>query len=149
MFSKLSKESLIKLINLMPTYTGKNIIEIIDEKIEQYENNISIEISNIKINDIKAEIFKTKYKMMTDLLDFKIYEYENYSDVFFTGKEINIEILLKKLENNITYKDFKVLYISSRTIKTPHVIKIENFEIYTSIYEKLKRIKRIETIRLR
>lgn len=152
--NKLSRESLIKLVNLIPTYYNKNIIQLIDEIITEYENSQLIEISNIRLNDLKSEIFKTKYKLMKDFLDFKIYEYENYNDVFFTGKEINIEKLLEKLKTNLNYNNFEIIHLSSRTIKTAHIIKInkteENKENINKILEqKLKKIKRIETIRLR
>lgn len=149
--NKLSRESLLKLINLIPTYYNKNIISLVDTVISEYKNEELIEISNIRLNDLKSEIFKTKYKIVKDFLDFKVYEYENYFDIYFTGKEINIKKLIEKINTNINYRDFKVIHISSRTIKTPHVLKIGNnhFEINTMLQEKLERIKRIETIKIR
>jgi hypothetical protein len=148
---------LLKLINTLPFYTKKSIFELIDEEIKNYNNETIIELSNMRINDIKSEIYKTKYKTLSDFLDFKIYEYENYYDVYFTGKEIDVEKMIKHLEEKINYENFETIHISSRTIKIPHVFKIkkeekdekENTQLSAKIIQKLKRIKRIETIKIR
>src|SRR5574343_391261 len=99
-----------------------NIIEN-EESLNKLSKEILIKISNNRINDIKSEIFKTKYKIMKDLNDFKIYEYDNYNDIYFTGKEINNEIIIKKLKENIDIKNFEIIKMSSRSIKTPHILK--------------------------
>ena len=144
-------------MNTLPFYTKKNIFELIDEEIKNYNNETVIELSNMRISDIKSEIYKTKYKTLSDFLDFKIYEYENYYDVYFTGKEVDVEKMIKDLEKKINYENFETIHISSRTIKIPHVFKIkkdekdekENPSINTKIIQKLKKIKRIETIKIR
>lgn len=152
--NKLSRESLLKIINLIPTYYDKTIIELIDNVIKNYKNDQLIEISNIRLNDLKSEIFKKKYKISKDFIDFKIYEYENFNDIYFTGKEINPKKLLEKIKENIKYEEFEILHIFSRTIKTGHIFKInkseKNYEELNDLIEKrLNRIKKIETIKMR
>jgi hypothetical protein len=126
--NNLSRESLLKIMNTLPFYTKKNIFELIDEEIKNYNNETVIELSNMRISDIKSEIYKTKYKTLSDFLDFKIYEYENYYDVYFTGKEVDVEKMIKDLEKKINYENFETIHISSRTIKIPHVFKIKKDE---------------------
>jgi len=150
--NSLSRESLLKLINLIPHYYDKNIIQLIDEKINIYKEEHHITISNMRINNLKSEIFKKKYKMMYDKLNYKIYIYEPYYDIWFSGREIEIEKLISQIKEDVDDKKFKMILISGRTINSYSIMLKENYiddEAKTLIFNKLKRISRLDTIRMR
>lgn len=153
--SKLSKESLLKILNAITFYKKKSILSLVDEEIEAINDKTVLTISNIRINDIKREIYKTKYKMMVDFIDFKIYEYDDYTDIYFTGKETNVDKLKNKINEKIKWENYQIAHLSSRTIKIPHIQKIKKEEndaeasVSEWIKERITKIKKIETVKIR
>jgi hypothetical protein len=125
--NKLSRDALLKIINLIPSYLDKNIIELVDEKIEALNNQYLIEISNIKINDIKSELSKSKHNKISKFQFFKIYEYDEYVDVYFTDKSVNSSTLLEELIKHVSLFNFTIVSLSSRTIRTPHNFYIKDY----------------------
>lgn len=146
----LSRNAAIKILNLFPTFYNKNIIEIIDEKINEIENKELLDIINIRINDIKSEMNKTKYISAYSKENYKIYVYENYKDVYLIPSLININELLIKILNDEILNQWEIIYISSRTIKNPHILEKKNNEIIIKNMESIfNRIKKLDSLKIR
>lgn len=146
---KLSRESLIKLVNLIPLYLEKDILKLIDDKISTLENEGDIEISNLRISDLKKELEKKRFSLIIDFIDFKIYEYEKFTDVYFTGTEICCNSLIAKLKKNIKCEDFTVMQITSRSLKTPYLLETKQENIWDNVKLALEKQKKIETAKIR
>lgn len=128
--NKLSRESLLKLINLTPSYFNKNFIELIDEEIKKLNEATLIEISNLRLVDIRDEICKTRYSAVKNYIDFSTYEYESHLDIFFSGREENIEKLIEKMALHIIFKNYKSVQLTSKSSKVIRIFVIdENFEL--------------------
>ena len=111
----------------------KDIINDINKKYNEENDNFKKEIIKIKIKSIKSDLNKKEYKEKIIIGLFSIYYYENKSVKIYTNKTENFENIMKILKEN---KDWSMWIIDNKKKNT--YILIENIE-----HNDLKKLKEL------
>lgn len=151
--NKLSRSSLLKIINMVPMYLNKSILEIIDNEIKTYTNDNLITISNNRINDLRSDISKKKYKSIFIKENYSIYEYSQHIDIYISLLIIDVEKSIKNILEEEIIKNYEILHITSKSIKKPFIFTFEKNENINDklekIYKKVIKLKKNDEIKFR
>lgn len=149
----LPRETLIKLINLIPAYLEANLVDLVDERIKKIEDELHITVSNIRIEDIKSSLKTHKWEHIIEIEGSRIYKYPQFVKIFFSGKETNTEVIVAKLTELIKIKDYEEVHLNSKnTTKRPHIFETskiaEEGKVWELIEQHIKKFELISTLTL-
>lgn len=134
-YSKLDKQSLIKILNLYEEITQTDIKAKIVGQLEKETNNFKNEIIVTKIESILLSTSVIKYKTKAEFGDYSIYYYDNYIKIYIKPS-VSLEKLYEKI-NQIDYKDVTLLKTKNKHTTSKKLIfkggKDENLKILSKM----------------
>lgn len=121
----MDKTTLLKLLNLYEEISNKNLIDEINKKYNNEIDEFKKELIKIKINSIKSEINKKKYKDKKNKDNINLYYYDNNTVKIYT-KDVNNAKLIELISS---IKIEKIFYISNNSKKEININNIKELNL--------------------